>query len=126
MDPIVDQYMNGYCMFMAAAIHHKSGLPIGLMTVTHPCGVRHGKIFDVAVSPDGTVVSAELSEENHLVMYVPPFWGHGFLALEESVVVYGQTGLYSPTVEKTLKWDAFGIDWPIKENLILSEKDAKA
>ena len=40
MDPIVDQYMNGYCMFMAAAIHHKSGLPIGLMTVTHPCGVK--------------------------------------------------------------------------------------
>jgi hypothetical protein len=29
-------------MYMAAAIHHKSGLPIGLMTVTHPCGVRLG------------------------------------------------------------------------------------
>lgn len=29
----IDQYMNGYCMFMAAAIHHKYKLPIGLMTV---------------------------------------------------------------------------------------------
>ncbi len=40
MDEIVDQYMHGYCMFMAAAIHHKSGLPIGLMTIEHSCGVR--------------------------------------------------------------------------------------
>lgn len=31
----VDQYMNGYCMFMAAAIHHHYGLPVGLLTVTH-------------------------------------------------------------------------------------------
>jgi hypothetical protein len=31
----VDQYMHGYCMFMAAALHHKYGWPIGLMTIEH-------------------------------------------------------------------------------------------
>ena len=34
-EEIVDQYMNGYCMFMAAALHHHYGLPVGLLTVTH-------------------------------------------------------------------------------------------
>lgn len=30
----VDQYMCGYCMFMAAALHHNCGYPIALMTIT--------------------------------------------------------------------------------------------
>lgn len=31
----VDQYMHGYCMFMAAALHHRYGFPVGLLTITH-------------------------------------------------------------------------------------------
>ena len=31
----VDQYMHGYCMFMAAALHHQYGFPVGLLSVTH-------------------------------------------------------------------------------------------
>jgi len=31
----VDHYMHGYCMFMAAALHHKYNYPIGILTITH-------------------------------------------------------------------------------------------
>lgn len=27
--------MHGYCMFMAAALHHAYGFPVGVLTVTH-------------------------------------------------------------------------------------------
>ncbi len=29
-----EQYMNGYCMFMAAALHHEYKFPIGFLTIT--------------------------------------------------------------------------------------------
>ncbi len=31
----VDQYMHGYCMFMAAALHHRYGFKIGLASVMY-------------------------------------------------------------------------------------------
>lgn len=51
----VEQYMNGYCMFMAAALHHKYNVPIGLLLIKHDkwhlchawvC-LPNGKYFDV-------------------------------------------------------------------------------
>ncbi len=36
----VDQYMNGYCMFMAAALHHRYGFRIGLVAINHGDGER--------------------------------------------------------------------------------------
>lgn len=34
-EDLIDKYMNGFCMYLAAAIRHKTGWPIGLMTVFH-------------------------------------------------------------------------------------------
>lgn len=34
-EEVADQYMHGYCMFMAAALHHQYGFPIGLFTIKH-------------------------------------------------------------------------------------------
>lgn len=51
VDEIVDQYMHGYCMFLAAAIHHKSKLPIGLLTVTTSFGTYLGHAW--VELPDG-------------------------------------------------------------------------
>lgn len=87
----------------------------------------YGKIFDVAVNPkDGKWLSAELSPENSELMFIPPNWGHGFLALEESIIVYSQGGTYNPKLEKAIRWDSLGINWPATENLIISEKDRNA
>ena len=43
----------------------------------------------------------------------------------DTEVFYLVTAFYSPAHEKGLRWDdpAFGINWPQKENLVISEKD---
>ena len=96
--------------------------------------VIRGRIYDVAVdirkgSPwFGKYAAAELSEDNHLALWIPPGFAHGFQALEDdTVVLYLVTKEYSPQHERCIRWDdpEIGIDWPIKENVILSEKDKK-
>ncbi len=90
-----------------------------------------GRILDVAVdirkgSPwYGKWVAVELSEENKLILWIPPGFAHGFIALEDDTeVVYKVTKEYSPEFERGIIWNDpyIGIKWPI-ENPILSEKD---
>jgi dTDP-4-dehydrorhamnose 3,5-epimerase len=92
-----------------------------------------GRIFDVAVdirrgSPTfRRWVSAELSEDNNLMLYVPPAFAHGFVVLSESAdVVYKCTGEYVPQDDRGIIWNDpdLGITWPVKDPL-LSEKDAR-
>lgn len=95
--------------------------------------VIKGRIIDVAVdirkgSPwYGKHVAVELSDENRYLLWVPPGFAHGFQALEESYVLYLVTKEFSPEHEGCIKWNdpELGIDWPIKEGVILSEKDSK-
>lgn len=87
-----------------------------------------GKIIDFCVDLRPTsstylsVYQTELSETNERQLYIPHNCGHGFFALENSVVVYSQDDIYEPHKENTHCYKQFGI---IKntENLILSEKD---
>lgn len=92
-----------------------------------------GKIFDVAVdirkgSPTFRQwVGVELSEENRLMLYIPPAFAHGFVVLGDAAeVVYKCTKEYSPADEGGIIWNDPGlnIDWPVKEPL-LSGKDEK-
>ena len=92
-----------------------------------------GKIFDVAVdirkgSPTFSQwVSAELSEENNLMLYVPPAFAHGFVVLSESAdVIYKCTKEYAPEGDRGIIWNDpdLGILWPVKDP-VLSEKDSK-
>ncbi|BCU69705.1 dTDP-4-dehydrorhamnose 3,5-epimerase [Stygiolobus caldivivus] len=89
--------------------------------------VPRGKIIDVAVdvrrssSTFGKYTSAELSGENHHMLWIPPGFAHGFQALEDSIVVYFIThNDYSPEHERCVNYKL--IDWPIKE-VIMSDKD---
>lgn len=93
-----------------------------------------GRILDVAVdvrvgSPTfGKWVSAELDDENHHQLYVPPGFAHGFCVLSETAHVhYKCTELYEPSCEMSVRFDdpRIAIDWPVKEPL-LSPKDAAA
>lgn len=96
-----------------------------------------GEVFDVAVdlrrsSPFfGKWVSARLSAENKHQMWIPPGFGHGFLALSERAdVLYKATDYYHKEGERSIRWDDpdLAIDWPIPEGEepLISTKDANA
>ncbi len=93
-----------------------------------------GEIFDVAVdirkgSPTyAKWVSANLSAENHAMMWVPPGFAHGVLTTSEiAEVTYKVTSEYSLNHDRSIRWNdsTIGIDWPVA-NPILSKKDAEA
>lgn len=91
-----------------------------------------GRIFDVAVdvrasSPTlGHWTGAELTAENHRMLWIPAGFAHGFLVLSDSAdVLYKTTDVYDPEAERTLRWDdpEVGIVWPVEGEPILSAKD---
>ncbi len=96
--------------------------------------VLRGRIVDVAVdirkgSPwFGKYVMVELSADKPRLIWIPPGFAHGFQALEDdTLVLYLVTKEYSPQHERCIRWDdpEIGIPWPIRDNVILSEKDRK-
>jgi dTDP-4-dehydrorhamnose 3,5-epimerase len=95
-----------------------------------------GSIFDVAVdlrrsSPTfGKWVGRELSAENHLALWVPSGFAHGFLALQgegDVLVYYKCTEHHVPEAERAINYadPDVGIAWPAKPTLV-SPKDAEA
>src|SRR5437773_3020429 len=93
-----------------------------------------GAVYDVAVdirrgSPTyGRWVGVELAAYNRRILWVPPGFLHGFCTLTEiSEVVYKTTAEYSPTHERSVRWDdpTLAIRWPTMAPL-LSAKDAQA
>lgn len=95
--------------------------------------VIKGAVQDVVVdirkhSPTyGSHYSAELSEDNFHMLYIPPGFAHGFVTLmDHTIFSYKCTETYHPASEGGLQWNDvdFGIQWAI-ENPVLSEKDLK-
>jgi len=90
-----------------------------------------GSVFDVVVdlrksSPTfGKIHSVELSDENHLQLYIPAGFAHGFCATSETAdVVYLCSSYYNPALERGIAWNdpELAIPWPVKSPL-LSERD---
>lgn len=97
------------------------------------CG--RGSFFDVAVDirrgskTYGHWVGYVLSAANGHQLYVPVGFAHGFVTLEsDSEIVYKCSDYYAPETEGALRWDDpdIGIEWPLKGNPTLSERDALA
>lgn len=93
--------------------------------------VSRGIVYDVAVdirrgsSTFGQWFGQLLSAENHLRMYIPEGFAHGFCVLsEEADFCYKCTDYYCPRGERGIRWNdpELNIAWPIKE-AILSGKD---
>ncbi len=93
--------------------------------------VIEGTVWDVAVdlrheSPTFMKwFGLELSESNHLMLYIPPGYAHGFVTLSETAQFqYKCTAEYHKDSEGGYRWDdpAFGIEWPLHE-VIVSERD---
>jgi dTDP-4-dehydrorhamnose 3,5-epimerase len=95
--------------------------------------VLRGRILDVAVdvrsgSPTfGKYVSTELSSDTGHQVYIPIGFAHGFLTLEDDVVVmYKTSDYYSPAHDSGICWNDpdVAFPWPLKDtNIITSEKD---
>jgi dTDP-4-dehydrorhamnose 3,5-epimerase len=98
--------------------------------------VTYGKVFDVAVdlrrkSPTfGRWVGQELSDKNHLQLWLPTGFGHGFLVLsEEAIFQYKTTDYYAPQWERTIRWNdpQLNIEWPLLDvPFTISGKDQNA
>ena len=94
-----------------------------------------GAVLDVAVdirkgSPTyGQHVAVELTEDNHLAMFIPKGFAHGFAVLSETAVFqYKCDEFYHPEADDGISIldDSLGIDWLIPtDKVILSEKDTK-
>lgn len=98
-------------------LHYQISQPQGKLV-----RVANGSVFDVAVdlrrsSPHfGQWVGYTLSAENKRMLWVPPGFGHGFIALEDGTdFLYKCTDYYAPAYERSLLWSdpALGIEWPI-------------
>ena len=92
-----------------------------------------GKIYDVTadIRPGSPTFKQwfgiELSENNHLMLYVPKELAHGYQTLEANTEVLYQVASsgYVPQSGCGVRWNdpAFGIDWPDVGERLLIERD---
>jgi len=91
-----------------------------------------GAIYDVGVDlrPESPTfmqwVGVELTEQNRLLLYLPPEFAHGFQTLrDDTEVFYMVSSLYTPESYRGVRWDdpAFGIEWPHADRRIINERD---
>jgi dTDP-4-dehydrorhamnose 3,5-epimerase len=91
-----------------------------------------GAIFDVVLDLRPELPSfkqwfgVELSDENRKMLYVPEGCAHGYQTLVDNTEVFYQVSqVYSAESERGIRWNdpEFDIEWPIDEDLVISEKD---
>jgi dTDP-4-dehydrorhamnose 3,5-epimerase len=92
-----------------------------------------GAIHDVALdarrgSPTfGRWVAAELTADNHRMLYVPEGVAHGFQTLTDDAEVFYQISeFHHPESERGIRWDdaTVGIAWPVAD-VTVSPRDAE-
>jgi dTDP-4-dehydrorhamnose 3,5-epimerase len=91
-----------------------------------------GALWDVALDlrPESPSYlewfAVELSATRGNMLYVPEGCAHGFQTLEpDTEVVYQLSAAYEPSAQAGVRWDdpAFGIEWPLPDDPLLSERD---
>ena len=95
--------------------------------------VTKGRVLDVVVdirrsSPTfGRHIAVELSSKNHLQLFIPRGFAHGYSVLsDEAVMEYKCDNYYAPQSEGGVLWNdaELAIDWQVAaDKVILSEKD---
>lgn len=95
-----------------------------------------GHVYDVIVDlrPDSPTFGQwrgfDLTGENQQTLYIPPFFGHGYLVLEDSVVSYKCGEVFYGEGDSGIMYNDpdLAIRWPFEKiggegQLIISEKD---
>ncbi len=89
--------------------------------------VVRGRVFDVAVDIDPASatfrqhVGVYLDDAEHVQLFIPPGYAHGFCVLSEVAdFEYKCTAHYQPNDGKGVRWNdpALGIPWPIDEPVV--------
>jgi dTDP-4-dehydrorhamnose 3,5-epimerase len=153
IEPVIHRDARGFFLeTFHAAKYAAAGLPAAFMQDNHSASIGgtlrglhlqlrkpqgklvrviEGAIWDVAVDarPDsptfGRWTAAMLSAENHLQLYLPPGFAHGFCVLSDKAQVsYKCTELYDPADEVGIAYDDpnLNIHWPV-DDPILSDRD---
>jgi dTDP-4-dehydrorhamnose 3,5-epimerase len=71
----------------------------------------------------------ELAGEDHLQLWIPEGFAHGFLVLSDSAdVLYKATAYYDSGSDRGFRWDdpEIGVRWPVTSESIISAKDLAA
>ena len=102
--------------------------------------ILRGSILDIVVDlrenseTFGVYFSIELNEKDKRMLFVPKYFAHGFLTLEDNTeIFYKCDNFYNPQSEAGIIWDDsdLNIEWNLKKykinesELIISEKDKK-
>ena len=95
-----------------------------------------GHVYDVIVDlrPDSKTYKQwrgfHLSGENMESLYVPEYFGHGYLVIEDSIVSYKAAEVFYAEGDSGIMYNDpdIGIEWPFeliggKDKMIISEKD---
>jgi len=138
-------------MFMANGIEHELKEVFytiskrGVIRATHFQLVKQqaklvrcisGHVYDVIVDlrPDSSTFGQwrgfDLTGENQVELYIPQFFGHGYLVIEDSIVSYKCGEVFYGEGDSGIMYNDPDIDiqWPFEqiggiENMIISEKD---
>jgi len=111
-------------------IHYQVAQPQGKLV-----RIVTGAVLDVAVdlrrsSPRfGQSVAVELTADNRCQLWIPPGFGHAFIALSEVAdFLYKTTEYWIAQHDRAIRWDdpQLAIAWPAGLLPIVSDKDAAA
>lgn len=127
---IVQQNLSSSSGGVLRGLHYQTRQPQGKLLQ-----VLHGRVHDVIVdlrrtSPHfGRHFALELRADALQLLWVPPEFAHGFLALEDATVLYSLTRPRIASAERSIRWNSpeLGIDWPLEgRQPLLSTRDAAA
>lgn len=71
-------------------------------------------------------IGIELSSANGRLLYVPAGFAQGYQTLvDDTEVAYQMSHEYVPSASRGVRWDdpAFGIEWPVSERRLISDRD---
>jgi dTDP-4-dehydrorhamnose 3,5-epimerase len=93
-------------------VHVNSGIIIDVVLDIR----RHSETF-------GNYYVIEVASKDNVLIYIPVGCAHGFLSVQDdTMVTYMQTSVYSPELDRGIKYDSFGFKWGI-EHPIVSARD---
>ncbi|MCD6672170.1 MAG: dTDP-4-dehydrorhamnose 3,5-epimerase [Burkholderiaceae bacterium] len=127
---IVQQNLGASRRGVLRGLHYQLEAPQGKLVQ-----VVQGRLFDAIVdlrrssASFGRSFVFEMRAESLQTLWIPPGFAHGFLALDDVVVLYAMTAPRVAQAECALRWDSpeLGIDWPLEgREPLLSARDRSA
>ena len=126
-------FPNGREMLQGNRGDRKAGALVGLHYHLHqadywyvPFGTARVVLHDLREGgpTDGATLGLELSDQNHLGVFIPPGVAHGFAALTDMTITYLVDGYYNPADELGVAWDdpEIDADWGVRDPIV-SKRD---